>query len=188
MPKGYPNKRVVESGGAPVDSLAQGAQSTARPVEAVRSRDELEADRVASEFLKNNRSNLVGFEQRLPFVPERAGWVRRWVNDANSRVQSLMQRGWRLVQSGEVPATTESIGRGNTDIGGQVSVVSSMGDGPLRVVLMEVPKKLFDMQMDASLESVRRTEEAIRQGRNGLEDSQHVYTPRGYENRLETPQ
>lgn len=173
MPKGV--RRVMESAG--VES---------EPVQVVRSRDEEEAERVTSEFLKNNRSDLSGFEQRLPFVPERPGWVRRWVNDMNSRIPSLIARGWRLVDRGAVPSTSESIGRGNTDIGDRVSVVSSAGEGQLRVVLMETPKKLFDMQMESALEPVRKTEAAIRAGRNGLENTEHVYTPKGVENRIES--
>lgn len=190
MPRGYP-KAKVQAGEVAADSVVRAAQSTAQTVmeqagRVVRSRDEEEAERVANEFLKNNRVNLVGFEQRLPHVPERLGWVRRWVNDMNSRIPSLMERGWKIVNRGAAPSTTDSVGRGNTDIGGQVSITSTAGDGPLRVVLMEVPKKLFDMQVEASLQPVRMTEQAIREGRNGLSDTEHVYTPKGVENRIET--
>jgi hypothetical protein len=173
MPKGV--RRVMESAGA---------EAVDEPVQAVRSRDELEAERYTEDFLKRNRPNLTGFEQRLPSIPDRPGWVRRWANDMNSRVASLMERGWQIVKRGEVPDTTESVGRGNTDIGGQVSVVSTAGEGPMRVVLMEIPKKLFDMQMEAVLQPVRMTEQAIREGRNGLTDTAHVYTPKGVENRI----
>lgn len=191
MPRGFP--KAKQTGDAPTVSAAQPAQDTGQSVleaagAVVRSRDEVEAERVADEFLKNHRSNLVGFEQRLPFVPERPGWVRRYVNDMNSRVPMLIERGWRLVRKDAAPSVTDSVGRGNTDMGDCVSIVSNAGDGPMRVVLMEIPKKLFDMQMDAALDPVRRTEEAIRAGRNGIDDSQHIYTPRGITNRIETPQ
>lgn len=175
MPKGIPKVKedvtVLEAAG-----------------KVIRSRDEEEAERVAEEYLKTHRTDLGSFENRLPFVPERLGWVRRWVNDLDSRIPSLMRFGWKIVDQGAVPATSSSIGRGNTDIGGHVSVVSTIGDGPLRVVLMEIPRKLFDMQMDGVHAPVRNTEQAIREGRNGLDDTKHVYTPKGIENRIETPQ
>ena len=189
MPRGIPNKKL-EAANAPAVSLAPDAQSTGQSVieaaGAVRSRDEIEADEWAEAFLRDNRLNLAGHEMRLPPVPDRPGWVRRWVNDVGSRVPFLMERGWRFVQRGAAPDVTTSMGRGNTDVGGGVSVVSTMGEGPVPVRLMEIPKKLYDMQMDAIHEPVRKTEQAIRAGLVGIDDPRHVYTPKGVDNRIET--
>lgn len=196
MPRGVRNK-VVETGNAPAVSHAPDAQSTEPSVieaagKVVRSRDEEEAERYASEFLKNNRGSVAGFEKRLPDVPPKAGWVRRWVNDVNTNVGMRMQAGWRLVKEGAVPSMTASLNRGvNTDVGGHVSIVSTLGEGPMRVVLMEIPQKLFDLQVQASLEPVRMTTQAIREGRAGLtgtEEMKHIYKPTWADNRIETPQ
>jgi len=195
MPRGV--RKVVEQAGVPAaishapDAQSIGRQALESAGRVVRSRDEEEAERVADEFLKNNRASVVGFEKRLPDVPPRAGWVRRWVNDVNSNVGMRMQAGWRLVADGAVPALSASVNRGNTDIGGGVSIVSTLGEGPMRVVLMEIPQKLFDLQVQASLEPVRQTTQAIREGRAGLtgtDDMKHIYKPAWADNRIETPQ
>lgn len=192
MPRGV-RKAVVQGGDGPAISVAPDAQLTGQSViesagKVARSRDEIEADKWADEYLRDNRMNLVGHEMRLPPVPDRPGWVRRWVNDVGSRIPSLIDRGWKLVQRGAAPDVTNSMGRGNTDIGGGVSVVSTMGEGPVNVRLMEIPKRLYDLQMEAIHEPVRQTEKSIRAGRTGLNDAKHVYTPEWANHGIETSQ
>lgn len=169
MPRGIPNTKAAEP--------AVIAATVAR------SREELDADKYTEEFLARSRPNLAGFEQKLSYYGEHPGWVRRWVNDQANRVPSLLERGWRFVLRAEV-GMSDSVGRGNTDIGDRVSVSSTAGEGPMRIVLMEITKKLFDMQMDALLEPVRRSEEAIKAGAFGVDDTKSTYMPKGLENRI----
>lgn len=177
MPRGV--RRVIEqAGNADVTQVMEAEK-------VVRSRDEVEADRVTEEFLKRNRPNIAGFEQRLAYFGERPGWVRRWVNDQHNRIPSMLERGWRFVTR-ETVHMSDSVGHGNTDIGDKVSVSTTVGEGPMRTYLMEIPKKLFDMQVDAAMEPVRKTEAAIKAGRTGIEDSEHVYTPDWAPTRIET--
>ena len=178
MPRGIPKVKAVppEAG---LEALGAGVEKS------VRSRDEIEADKHTEEFLKRNRPNLAGFEQHLAYFGERAGWVRHWAVDRANRVQSLLERGWRFVLRSEV-GMSDSIGHGNTDIGGFVSISTTLGEGPCRQILMETPKKIFDMQMEAQMEPVRKSEAAIRAGAFAVQDTGHVYQPKGVVNRLET--
>lgn len=167
------NKRAEDA--APIP----GANVVAAPVEppkVIRSREEQAAHEYTEEFLKNNRMDLTGIEKKLTFYGERAGWVRRWPLDQGSRLQTLLARGWRFVLRSEV-GTSDSVGRGNTDIGDQVSVVTTAGDGPVRQVLMEIPQKLYDLYTQARTEPARATEEAIRKGAFKVDDSKNVYIP-----------
>lgn len=173
MPRGVPNAKIEDPANAAVVDKV------------VRSREELDADTYTAEFLKRNRPNLAGFEQKLAYYGEHAGWKRHWANDEANRIQSLLDRGWRLVRRAEV-GMSDSVGHGNTDIGDRVSVATNGGEGPMRVILMEIPQKLFDMQMDAQLDPVRKSEEAIRGGAFGLTETANVYQPKGIENRIET--
>lgn len=170
---GRPRKNPIPD--APVEAEA--------PEKSVRSRDEMEAERHAEEFLKRNRPNLTGFEQKLAYYGERKGWVRRWVVDHANRIQSLLENGWRFVQHAEVQMS-DSIGHGNTDLGDKVSISTTMGEGPVRQILMEVPQKLYDMQVEASMDPVRRSEEALKSGGLGLNNTENTYFPEWAKNRI----
>lgn len=161
------------------------ASGVAPVEESVRSRDEIEAEKHAEDFLKRNRPNLAGFETKLAYYGERKGWVRRWVVDHANRVQGLLERGWRFVLKNEVQMS-DSVGHGNTDIGDRVSLVTTMGEGPVRQILMETPQKLYDLQMEASMESVRQSEAALKSGGMGLTDTTNTYFPNWAKNRVES--
>lgn len=175
MPRGVPNKPKAEAAAAQaVNAVVQ--DTAAAGLKVVRSREEQTAQQYADEFLKNNRIDFSSFEKKLAFYGEKPGWVRRWVLDQGSRMQTLMARGWRVVPKAEA-LMSDSVGRGNTDIGDQVSVVTTAGDGPVRQVLMEIPQVLYDMYTKARTEPARATEEAIRKGAFKIDDDPHVYTP-----------
>jgi hypothetical protein len=152
---------------------------------AVRSREQLDADRYTEDFLKRNRPSVEGMERKLAYYGEHPGWVRRWVNDQGSRIAAMLDRGWRFVLRSEV-GMSDSIGRGNTDVGDRVSVATTAGEGQIRTVLMELPQKLYDMYAAARTEPARRVEAAIRAGAFGVDDKSHVYQPKWAENRIET--
>ncbi len=174
MPKGYPNTPKTPDPAA--ISHAPDPQYMADSAKPVRSREALDADKFMADFLKNNRPNLVGMEQKLATYGEHPGWVRRWVNDQGSRVQGLIERGWRFVTRDEV-GMSDSVGRGNTDIGDKVSVATTAGEGPIRQSLMETPEKLYRMYAEARTAPARATEEAIRKGAFKVSDTANVYNP-----------
>jgi len=144
--------------------------------EVVRSREELDAKKYTEDFLKKNRPNLTGFEQRLATFGEHPGWVRRWAVDQHNRIEALLERGWRFVLRNEV-GLSDSLGRGNTDIGSHVSTATFAGSGPVRQVLMETTQQLYDLQAEASMQRVRQTEEALQKGFFDVADMSNVYQP-----------
>lgn len=174
MPRGIPNKPKT-------DPAVQGPVVEA----AVRTRQELDAAKFTADFLKRNRPNLSGLEQKLAYYGEHPGWVRRWVNDQSNRVPSLLERGWRFVLSAEV-GMSDSVGRGNTDIGDRVSITTTAGDGPIRMYLMETTKEIADMQAQARTEPARKTQEAILRGAYQVSDTKHAYQPKWAENLIES--
>lgn len=178
MPRGVPNKPRTPTLDAPAISLDPPNQYTgqADAPKVVRSREEQEAADYAADFLKNNRLDLVGIEKKLPMCPEKPGWVRRHVLDQGSRVQNLLARGWRFVKRDEA-VVSDSIGRGNTDLGDQVSIVTTAGGGPVRQVLMEIPQQLYDIYTEARTAPARATVDAITAGAFDVKDREHVYTP-----------
>lgn len=180
MPRGIPNKPRE-----PDASLeAMGAAPAVETASPARSREALDAEKYTQDFLKRNRPNLAGFEQKLGFYGQHPGWVRRWVVDQAQRVPSLLEQGWRFVLLDEV-GMSGSIGRGNTDLGDRVSITTTVGDGPVRQILMETTQQLYDMQCEAALEPVRRSEAAIRAGAFAVTDTKPVYQPKGIDNRVE---
>lgn len=195
MPRGVPNKpKLPDTPDLSAISAAQTAQSTAQePAKAVRSREENDAAKYAAEFLKNNRIDLASIEKKLAYYGERAGWVRYWALDQGSRIQNLLAKGWRFVKRSEV-VTSDSVGRGNTDVGDQVSTVTTAGDGPVRQVLMEIPQQLYDLYAEARTAPARATVDAIKAGAFDVKDKAHVYNPgemqrsalQGTHNRIES--
>lgn len=172
---GRPRKIVEGDVATPV------VEQPEQPIPA-RSREAIDAEKYTKEYLERNRTNLSGFELRLAHYGEHPGWVRRWVVDRDNRVQSLLEKGWRFVLRDEV-GMSDSVGRGNTDIGDRVSVATSVGD-PVRQYLMETTQQLFDLQVEASMEPVRRSETALKDGGLGLSSTENTYFPEWAKNRI----
>lgn len=177
MPRGIPNVKK--------EAPALEASGAVKSPEIVRSRDELDPEAYTKEFLQRNRPNVGGFEQKLAYYGEHPGWVRKWAIDSANRIPSLLENGWRFVLRAEV-GMSQSVGRGNTDIGDRVSITTTIGDGPVLQYLMETTQELYDMQLDAALEPVRRSEAAMKAGAFAVNDTSNVYQPDWAKNRIET--
>lgn len=192
MPRGVPNRPKVQA--QAVETVVQDMASIGAGA-VVRSREEEEAEAYTADFLQKNRPDLSGFEKKLAFHGEKPGWVRRWALEQGSRIQGLMAKGWRFVSKGEA-VMTDSVGKGNTDIGDQVSIITTAGDGPVRQVLMEIPQKLYDMYAQARMEPAKATQEAIKKGAFKVDDLEHAYIPgdrptshySGFRNQIESKQ
>lgn len=152
--------------------------------EAVRTREEMTAEQWNADFKKRNRPAISGFELKLAYYGEHPGWVRRWVVDQANRIPSLLDAGWRFVRRAEV-GMSDSVGRGNTDLGDCVSVATMGGEGPTRQVLMETTQEIFDALQEANLERVRKTESAIQGGAFAVDDAANTYQPKWAENRIQ---
>lgn len=146
----------------------------------------LDAAAYAAE-IRARRGDVSTMETRLGLgadPPE--GWEWRWFNDVGDRIVRALEDGWRFVHPSAVNMSA-SVGRGNDDTGeSRVSKVTTLGDGPIKTVLMEIPREIADELRDIrALAPVRKFEEAVnRQGAVGISGGAHIYTPRGVVNHI----
>lgn len=148
-------------------------------------RPTLDAGAYAKE-IRDRRGDIQPMETRLGLgatAPD--GWEWRWFNDVDDRITRALEDGWRFVTRKSVNMS-ESIGRGNDDIGDRVTKSTTLGAGPINTVLMEIPIELAEEYRNIrSLSKVRAFEEAVnRQGPVGISGGSHVYTPRGVTNHI----
>ncbi len=139
----------------------------------------LDAAAYAAE-IRERRGDIRTMESRLGLNAEAPeGWEWRWFNDVGDRVARALEDGWRFVHPSAVNMSA-SVGRGNDDLGeSQVRKTTTLGEGPISTVLMEVPKEIADELRDIrSLSQVRKFEETInRGGAPGIGSSAHIYNP-----------
>ena len=120
-----------------------------------------------AEQIRSSRKDFSGLEQKLKYYGENPGWKRRWVNEEN--VPSREQEGYRFVLRSEV-GMSDSIGRGNTDMGDRVSVFGGTSERgvPYNTYLMEIPQEIADeYDHEKSHKKVKLSEESIRAGTVG---------------------
>ena len=117
--------------------------------------------------IRSTRKDFSGLEQKLKYYGENPGWKRRWVNEEN--VPAREQEGYRFVLRSEVNMS-DSIGRGNTDMGDRVSVLGGIDvqNRPYNQYLMEIPQEIADeYDHEKSYKKVKLSEESIRAGTVG---------------------
>lgn len=120
-----------------------------------------------AEQLRSSRKDFSGLEMKLKYYGENPGWKRRWVNEEN--VPAREQEGYRFVLRSEVNMS-DSIGRGNTDMGDRVSVFggTDVQNRPYNQYLMEIPQEIADeYDHEKSYKKVKLSEESIRSGSVG---------------------
>jgi hypothetical protein len=109
---------------------------------------------------------------------EDAGFVTRWVNDADGRVQSALAGGYNFVLPDEARSVgATEIHQGNTDVGGKVSKVVSRGEPIIRAYLMKIEKEYYDEDQQAKEQGNMKVDEALRGDGSG-EGIEEVYKPR----------
>ena len=101
-------------------------------------------------------------------APQKAGFVRRFVNDKGDRIESFKAAGWNAVD--------EEIQVGDSKIGQSLALGSAVnphvGDGQ-RAVLMEIPEKFYEQDRAASQAEITQIENEIKRnsknpGKDGL--------------------
>ena len=107
-----------------------------------------------------------------------AGFVTRWVNDADGRIQSAIAGGYKFV----LPEEATSIGameihQGNTDVGGKVSKVVSKGEPIIRAYLMKIEKEFWVEDQQAKEDVNLKVDEALA-GLGSGEGIENVYKPK----------
>lgn len=132
--------------------------------------------------------------QRVPFGSHRTklqvedefkGYVLRWFNDVDGRLQRAEEGGYQYVEKSEVPRLGQGqIHQDNTDLNSRVSKVVSRGEPVIRAYLMKISEKYYK-EDQAAKESVNaQYDESLRRGEPGGNVVTNQYVPRGHTQRV----
>jgi len=129
---------------------------------------EVQTNDGASKTKRRRRGSVGGHALKLGGVPERKGFVRRWVNDDANRLAEVEELAYTFVEDPRVQSS---------DTGSRISrLVGTKATGePLRAYLMETPIEEFQSGVDEREENHRQIEAAIIAGRDstGKLDNQY---------------
>ncbi len=114
-----------------------------------------------------------------------AGWVPRWINDQDGRVQRAQAGGYEFVK----PEEATSIGQFSVvkpkGLDGKVSMIVSKGSAtPITAYLMKIQKEFWVEDQDAKEEKNRRVDDALKAGRPGGVEVENQYVPKGHEQQI----
>lgn len=124
---------------------------------------------------------------RVPFSANRKrlqvdekfdGFVTRWFNDQDDRIQRALAAGYEFVDRDDVKQVGDKdVTNGNTDMNSKVSrVVGRTAENqPVRAFLMKIRKEWFDADKAKKEETNRLVDEAIRAGTAGGAAIQNQY-------------
>lgn len=124
------------------------------------------------------RANLQLSEAERKALDE-AGYVPRWVNDRDGRVERALAGGYEFVK----PEEATSIGiygdvhKGNTDIGDKVSKVVSRGEPIIRAYLMKIKKEYYEEDQKAKESVNKKVDKALSGGEAGGSGVENKYGP-----------
>lgn len=107
---------------------------------------------------------------------DKAGYVTRWFNDQDGRVERAQSGGYEFVK----PEEALSLGQGaihqdNSDLGNRVSKVVSRGDPIIRSYLMKIKKEWYTEDQESKEEINRRVDETIAAGEAGGVEVENKY-------------
>lgn len=123
---------------------------------------------------------------RVPFgahrlklqTAQRPGYVRRWFNDTEDRVQRALDGGWQFVEKGEVTVGEGALHEESTDLNNYVSKIVSKGKtASIRAYLMEIPQEYYDEDQALKEQVNKRVDEAILAGTPGGATVENAYVP-----------
>lgn len=108
-------------------------------------------------------------------VDSRPGFVRRWINDSEGRLQNAQDGGYQFVQNEVVAQIGDAdIDNENRDMGARVSRVVNQTTGQ-RAYLMEIQADFYQEDQAAKVAKVEETDKRIRKGK--LEEVEESYIP-----------
>lgn len=122
--------------------------------------------------------------------PTEEGYVMRWRNDKDDRIQSLLDRGWEHVQKtdGVTPGDPDVSNETGQDLGTVVSkVVGAEDDGrPIKSYLLKIKKEWYEEDRKEKDEYLDALEKQIMDGGSvGGKDVDKKYVPRSGGTKIE---
>lgn len=98
--------------------------------------------------------------QSVLTAPKRAGYVRRFVNDVDGRIERFQEAGYEIVQ-GNVETNSGQLGK-DSKLG---SAVHKGVGGGMKAVLMEIKQEWYDEDQKAKQERVDLSESSLKSKR-----------------------
>jgi hypothetical protein len=91
-----------------------------------------------------------------------AGYVTRWVNDQDGRVERALSGGYVFVDPSEALSIGQSeITQGNSDLGDKVSKIVSRGEPIIRAYFMKIKQEYYDEDQATKEKVNARVDEAL---------------------------
>lgn len=109
-------------------------------------------------------------QRNILTAPKRPGFVRRFVNDEDDRIQRFKDAGWSAVEETDFTVGDEKIGRASS----MGSTANPQIGGGQRAVLMEVPEEIYEEDRAASQAEITAVENQIKRSAN--QTDQHGLT------------
>jgi hypothetical protein len=116
--------------------------------------------------------------RRLALHKELDGFVTRWFNDQDDRLQRAEDAGYQYVHRKEIGQVGDKdISNGNTDVNSRVSRVvgRNVNGQPIRAYLMKIRKDWYEQDQAKKEEVNKRVDDAIRAGTSGGANVQNQY-------------
>ena len=108
-------------------------------------------------------------------VAGRPGYVRRWINDYDGRLQNAQDGGYQFVQNDTIKQIGDAdIDNENRDLGARVSRVVDKTTGQ-RAYLMEIKEEFYQEDQRVKIAKVEETDRRIKKGK--LEEVEGAYIP-----------
>jgi hypothetical protein len=138
-------------------------------------REEAEAKRSGSreEAGRNSRVPL-GVARAKLSVPQREGYVRRWVNDTEGRLMQAEQGGYQFATDQSLQIGAVDVDNVNRDLGARISRVVDKSTGQ-KAYLMEIKEDFYREDQQAKAEKVAEKDRLIKTGK--LDDGDSRYIP-----------
>lgn len=108
-------------------------------------------------------------------VPAKEGYVRRWVNDSEGRLQQAQQGGYQYVEDESLQIGDQDVDNVNRDLGARVSRVVDKSTGR-KAYLMEIKEEFYREDQAAKMRTVDETDNAIKKG--ALKPIDKQYAPK----------
>lgn len=135
---------------------------------------------------RKTRVPFGNFRSKLQVTEGIKGYVLRWFNDQDGRIEQAVDGGYEFVSPDEV----SGIGQGelhqeNSDVNARVSKIVSRGaTNPIRAYLMKIKKEWYDEDQRAKEGRNQMIDDALRRGEPGGNVVDRQYVPRGHRQRV----
>lgn len=122
---------------------------------------------------RNSRVPL-GVARAKLSVPERPGYVRRWVNDTEGRLLQAEQGGYQYAADQSLQIGAVDVDNVNRDLGARISRVVDKSTGQ-KAYLMEIKEDFYKEDQASKAERIAATDKLIKDGK--LDDGEDRYIP-----------